>query len=817
MLKIARLMKNEGMMEKHLCNPTDGMSVFSGHGFEKRSNVLGDISATEVNIASLPPDMQVFIKRDFRPDIKNFCYLTINALSDEETFGDNVNGDAMPSQTKHGDPCLKNDTSTHGFKTYELFGHWYQNHDNKDPKNAQGFVLFSSYDLGKGIVIILAGIDREKRPDLCARIDRGIMPLTSMGIKVPFDLCSKCAEENGTRDFIEDAIHEWYMDKTLQEKYEDPGKFCQWHNEMHLKKHGVNIPGFAKNTKEYCDHLRFSMGKMLNDGTKIYAINHLPKAFDISDVFSNADKVSQGLFKVAGRAGSLKDMMFQGEHEPHASAPNEAYGYDPTRRLFLMNGHSFLNDSEIKTAEIEKEIETQDRPQKISDRDIVQLAKKSVTDVILATGGLMSRMDEVSENHKLPQDFMKKTTNKNIGDSVGALESARIMPTPAEFQEIVFRSMGNIEGAERAKEDGLVFDEIGENEEEGKMLEKMNPFLKDIFVKKGSSEELLDSLAPVFAERTFFAPFYQKRAERELKKIGNDAARMELGDDGFFTRASGLLPSHSESLESSNSQRAEDFLRDYSARDRLSMLQTFAISSILYPMARNQIAKSFGWGGKFPRLTSSQAALVAASALAGDKLIDWLDENDPKIDVIEKTAEEIFEKTGGILEYAPWSPNKAKAHLGALATMPVIHGYSMHQRKRAFQGEELNDLDRWIALNPDILSLGYLIAGPGLARAAKKKVFGDGIAKIGNIELRSFNNTRNNLGGNITRPQIPEQIDSNLTGIKSEHPLDKSKDKYGWDDRIIGGVTWGLMNPGNFLPNFAAGLIDTEVLHRLLD
>lgn len=826
MLKIARLMSDEGMMEKRLFNNPEDVTVFSGHGFEKRSNIQGDVVANEINVASLPEDMQAFIRKDFKPDINNFCYLTINALSDEETFGDNVNGDGMPRETKHGDPCLKNETSTHGYKTYELFGHWYQNHKNKHPKHAQGFVLYSSYDLDKGIVIILAGIDRSKRPDLCARVDKGIMPLTSMGIKVPFDLCSVCCEKHGTRDFVEDAIHEWYTDKSLQSQFADPGKFIVWHNEMHKKKHGTNIPGLARNTKEYCDHLKFSMGKMLPDGTKVYAINHLPKCFDISDVFSNADKVSQGLFKVAGRPGDSKlggFFDFEEMHEPHACTSMDDYGYDPQRRLFLLEGHSFINgdaSAELaKQAEIEKEIETKDRPKKLSEKDIQQLAKRSVSDVIQATGGLMNKMDEEHKKHPLPRDFMQKSTGRDIGESVGALEEARIIPTPEEFQELVFRSVGNVRGAEEAKAKGHSFENMDFGQTGLEMEKKVTPKIKDLFTKKASSDELIDSLAPVFAERTFFAPFYQKRAEREFAKIGREGAVMMLDGQGGY-KASGMMPIHKENLQGYESlehkQRAEEFIKDYNERDRMSMLKTFALTSVLYPAVRNQIASSIG-GTKIPWLSGNQAALIAASALAGDQLLNWLSKDDPKIDTIEKTAEELFDKTAGLLEYAPWSANKAKAHLGALATMPVIHGYALHQKRKAMRGERLNDLERWIALNPDILSLGYLVAGPGLASAAKKKVLGGGIQKLANLELRSLQVTRDRLGGNLVRPQVPKEIDSRITGIKSQTTAPKKKDTYGWDDRLIGGVTWGLMSPGSFLPAFAAGLIDTEVIHRLLD
>lgn len=55
----------------------------------------------------------------------------------------------------------------------------------------------------------------------------------------------------------------------------------------------------AKNVTEYCEHLKTAMGQTWSNGHKVYAINSMPRFFDISRVLIPADKTAYTLMKVA--------------------------------------------------------------------------------------------------------------------------------------------------------------------------------------------------------------------------------------------------------------------------------------------------------------------------------------------------------------------------------------------------------------------------------------------------------------------------------------------------------------------------------------
>ena len=796
-------------MEKYIANSVDSYIAFDSHGCPVTKTALDKNEYTQksANIENLPNDLKQYIKQDFNPDVENFCYLVINALSDEETFGDNVNGDAMPRATRHGDPLLANDTEMHGYKTYELFGHWYKNHNNKDPKNAAGFVEYASYPEDRGIVIVLVGIDRKKDPDTCFKIDRGIMPLTSMGLRVPFDLCSKCSEDHGTREIIEDWIHEWYTDPSLQKKFLQPGQFVMWHNDVYRKKHGRHIPGLAKTPKEYCDHLKYGMGKMLPDGTKYYAINMLPKFFDISSVFSNGDKLSQGLFKVAGQKINT-DHMFHSEEDfnPNYNPYARDSYYDKEKKMFLFN-----KEAHVKKAEIEKKIPIENEPEKLTAQQLEDVLKKRLKSIKKDLGPAMQSMDESFQANPLPQEFMEQTKDRPMSQSVDAMKQMRVIPTPEEHQEVMMNSMGMGKEAAALKRMGICFDNV---DIESRYMEKISrnaEAISEPIVKKDRSpENLVKLLSKVASERSFHPVFYfprllihQEKQRNSIRKVANEKE--------FSVDMNPLFPvKKNESKKPIGHERLMNIARtkeDFKARPQLDLSEIMALAAFTYPVVRNTIAKSFSNIGKMPNMSANQAALLAVSSIAGGKLLDWMDPEQPDFAESQEASRDIMKKEASLKEYMPWSQNKLKAHMGALATMPVIHGYAMHQKRKAFRGEQLNDLERFVALNPDLLSLGYLAAGPSMARASKQYLKGamqktaryQEMLKEANSELRSVNFIKNNL----------EKIENN-------GEVAPKKTKYGWDDRLIGGVSWGLMSPGSFLPAFLGGMVDTEVLHRAL-
>jgi hypothetical protein len=718
------------------------------------------VVAKEVDLASLTDDMRQFINTDFRPR-QGFCYLAVNALSDEETFGYNVNGDAMPRYSMHGDPLLIYDGESHGYKTYEKYGHWFHHHNNRDPSKSSGKVIFSSYDVPQGIVRIIVEIDRTKDPETCTKIDQGIMPMTSMGLKVPFDICSKCGQDHGTRELIENYIHEWFTDDVLRTKYPTPGDYVLMHNSEHNRRHGRNIPGLSRWTSEYCEHLRHKMGTVDELGFAYYAINHLAKLFDISRVFVNADKVSQGLFKLAVRkayaipwhdlSGNRSRIFNGGVIEEFEKVASPAI----TPLLRLIKG-----GEDIKQGTIEKEAPTAEA-KKLSE-NITNSVAEEVSDTTQA-------MDCESMRHPLPESFMQSATlpvacgPDKVKRIFSSLFNMRMFPNPHEFQRLFLSGLGLGDRSDKLDEIREIFtgndipDDIACD-----LKQRHGPMIEKIFGNLGKPDnDLMGMLSGSLPERSFFPNFYYPRAKRTIIMIKSGSPPLPISP----ISSSDIPP----------------------ARKPLSLLETMGLAAIAFPIA----AKAFGNKVQTAKISPKAAAIIAALSIGGT-LANKAMEPEASLDSSLSVANQI-EKTGGIAEFAPWSKDLAKAYLGALATMPVIHGYSTYQKRKAMRGEPLGGFGRFAALNPDVLSLGYLLAGPVAARG--------GVSAVKNL-LKT---------GTVMRSALSRAMERD-TG----DPVEKMPNPFDWKDRLASGVTWGLMTPGAFIPGMMSGLVDTEFFHKIL-
>ena len=61
------------------------------------------------------------------------------------------------------------------------------------------------------------------------------------------------------------------------------------------------IRGLAVTKEQYCQHIKFELGRILPNGTKVAMVNLHPRMFDISFVHIGADKTSKVLAKLAGK------------------------------------------------------------------------------------------------------------------------------------------------------------------------------------------------------------------------------------------------------------------------------------------------------------------------------------------------------------------------------------------------------------------------------------------------------------------------------------------------------------------------------------
>lgn len=305
-------------------------------------SLLGEDSGEMVKTANYDQAIAEFLSQLKRKEDK--VYALINALSAGEYYGNNRNGDYFPEKAlkKH-----------HG--SFTEHGHVYKHHVNKDPEKSLGKVIFSHFNDGMKRVEIVAELDKNNSDveSLIRKIHQGRPVKTSMGCKVPYDVCSCCGKK-------------------------------------------------AKTRKDYCDHLRKKMGKVLEDGRKVYAINTKPRFFDISIVTIPADPTSGFM----GHFGL----------EKNASVQSEKSAGD-------------------KSAEIEKEISTEMTDVEQDPKSLIKATQRRFTD---------------EEIEKLSQYPINETLSTFLG--------LRILPHKEDFQKLALYYAGKKDLADQLEKKGEVFE-----------------------------------------------------------------------------------------------------------------------------------------------------------------------------------------------------------------------------------------------------------------------------------------------------------------------------------------------------------------------
>ena len=169
-------------------------------------------------------------------------------LGDSETYGSNRNGDAFPSEPVPGKIASDEVLSKH-YQSYDN-AHVFEHHVNNDPRKAIGRVKKAFWNPYMRRVEVLEDFEHARAPHMLEKIAAGEYPSKSMGCRIKYDVCTICGNK-------------------------------------------------AKTRKDYCDHLKFEMSKVLPDGRKIAALNPSPEFFDSSWVIRPADRTGFMLKKVA--------------------------------------------------------------------------------------------------------------------------------------------------------------------------------------------------------------------------------------------------------------------------------------------------------------------------------------------------------------------------------------------------------------------------------------------------------------------------------------------------------------------------------------
>jgi hypothetical protein len=200
--------------------------------------------ATGVKLASEATD---YIKNVVAEPGKTI--ILVLAMSAGEIYGANRNNDAfaekpVPGRVKAGETLPEHCAS------FVTDGHVFKHHANKDVSKSCGDILKAFYNWTMHRVELLLRVDNIKAADIIAKIDAGEYPAVSMGCRIKFDVCDICENKAATR-------------------------------------------------ADYCDHMKYTPGELLQDGRKCFVWNPSPKLFDLSFVFRGADKIAGMMRKVA--------------------------------------------------------------------------------------------------------------------------------------------------------------------------------------------------------------------------------------------------------------------------------------------------------------------------------------------------------------------------------------------------------------------------------------------------------------------------------------------------------------------------------------
>jgi hypothetical protein len=354
---------------------------------------------------------------EYHPEIANYInsarkipgktQILITALGSGEFWGCNVNGDYFP------EAALSHFGEDYGYKTFEYNAKIFKHHINKDPKASYGDVALSVYNPQYHRVELIVVLDNALAPEIAERIDNGDYPEWSMGCRVPYDICSICGNKARTR-------------------------------------------------KEYCDHLKYYMGRIHPEsGKQAYAINATPKFFDISQVLIGADKIAKTLKKVASAGtGPIISSALLAEK---------------------MAG--------TKVSSMEKEIPAGDPP---ASQESIDTLVRSIPEV-------------KAYEQPLPKPVLDRLGSSGLNEAMSTLSFLGILPKPQEFQRIMLISIGKKDVADQLDKHNMCFDPMMCPEPSPKHMQLMN-MSADRF-----QPGLMDVLAPFMAERSYLPPFFGKR------------------------------------------------------------------------------------------------------------------------------------------------------------------------------------------------------------------------------------------------------------------------------------------------------------------
>jgi hypothetical protein len=555
----------------------------------------------------LPPEIENYI-RSAKP-IPGKTQLLIDAMGAGEYYGSNVNGDYFPEE------ALRHKGSDYGYETFMHYAYPYKHHVNKDPARAYGErVTLSAYDPHMHRVLLIVRIDDMKCRDILSDLANGHYWDVSMGCKVPWDQCSICKNK-------------------------------------------------ARNRGEYCPHLRYQMNKILQDGRRVFAYNHLPKFFDISFVTIGAEKASHVLKKVA-----------------HPGRPYEVLPSAELGELYYSKlSSASKRAAQSKNAEIEKDVPSQP-PANIEGATPEDRAK------------LNQFMEDAGEVKALEPELPPQVLNSLAGFPLrkifATIAALGIDLRPQEFQRIILVKQGAAPLADKLEQHRLVFDETVLPRQMPKWASELENLTED-----DVSEKVAMVLRPYVEDRSCYPEILLSRIERMEK----------TADFQGYDRDSQWYPMTDEEKQRSSGIRGI-------MPASMALAGGFLVFRRAFPGLITKGPAPIKALAKHPWLLP---ILIGAGIGAS---VGFDIKHEPRPLSPHGTGSGLDGKNRPAYHHSKTAGMNPLARVGLI---PLAYIYAGVQQKRWRQGAKLNAFDRFIAMRPDVAGLASFAMAPRVMKGMR--------------------------------------------------------------------------------------------------
>ena len=357
----------------------------------------------------------------------------------------------------------------YGFPTF-YGAHPYAHHRNKDPGRAFGEVELATWNKNMRRVELVVRIDHDKCNEFGGvgvwdKIRLGEYPDVSMGTKVPFDTCVICLDW--------DRYREAMTSPAPSGAHMNTGRKILYYHKKWKAKDGVGIRGLSITRKDYCEHAKNDMNKILPDGRKVWVNNDYPRFFDISFVFIGADKTAKVMLFVF-RNGSVYSVKPSAEVAEDLGVSDDVEDGEKAASISdeLLKA-AFGKMAKPKRAAIEKDVV----PSQFTGRAVPVLTKCE---------------DDV------PRETLDGLSSLPLSNVLSTLTGMGMLLRPREFQRITLIQLGKRDLADDMDAKGEVFPKSESSD--------------SVDMGEGSfSPSLAELLLPLLLKRSGLGPIVEKR------------------------------------------------------------------------------------------------------------------------------------------------------------------------------------------------------------------------------------------------------------------------------------------------------------------